>query len=395
MHTSQITVGIDIGSDQHRVAIAGPDGAILEEFDLAHHPLGFRDFFQRLTVHEKRYGGPVAVAMEGFNGHARPLDTQIRMRGYPLYNVNNLKLARFKEIFPGPAKNDPVDARKILELFQLRSHLPMAKDVLQEVAPTPQENDQLKRLTRRRRQLVNEKVRIVNRLQADLKSVSPGLLDITGNADNRWFLRFLSCREHFSKLARVQRKSLLQIQGVGHKYADIIQQWQIGAYFAPEVDWVGAMIIEDAQRILALIASIKQIEARIADIAQNSQIVLRIDSIPGFGPVSSAELGGEIGTLHRFASEASLALYIGMAALDNQSGTFRGTKTPRQVNTRAKAAMMVAVARHIEQVPGSKAYYDKKRAEGKKHNQAIRALGRHLTRVIWSLIKQQRNYEIR
>jgi len=34
--------------------------------------------------------------------------------------------------------------------------------------------------------------------------------------------------------------------------------------------------------------------------------------------------------------------------------------------------MMTAVARHIECVPQSKAYYDKKRAEG---NQAVRALG--------------------
>jgi hypothetical protein len=57
--------------------------------------------------------------------------------------------------------------------------------------------------------------------------------------------------------------------------------------------------------------------------------------------------------------------------------------------------MMVAVARHIECVPASRAYYDRKRAEGKKHNQAIRALGRQLVRVIWSLVKQGRKYEIR
>ena len=57
--------------------------------------------------------------------------------------------------------------------------------------------------------------------------------------------------------------------------------------------------------------------------------------------------------------------------------------------------MMVAVARHIPHVPTSKAYYDKKRAEGKKHNQAIRALGRQLIRVIWSLVKNNRQYEIR
>jgi hypothetical protein len=46
-------------------------------------------------------------------------------------------------------------------------------------------------------------------------------------------------------------------------------------------------------------------------------------------------------------------------------------------------------------VPRSRAYYDKKRAQGKMHNQAVRALGRQLVRVIWSMLKNQRDYELR
>ena len=46
--------------------------------------------------------------------------------GWRLFNVNNLKLARFKEIFPAAAKSDRIDSVKTLELFQLRDHLPMA-----------------------------------------------------------------------------------------------------------------------------------------------------------------------------------------------------------------------------------------------------------------------------
>ena len=97
----------------------------------------------------------------------------------------------------------------------------------------------------------------------------------------------------------------------------------------------------------------------------------------------------------RFESESGLALYTGMAALDNSSGKKTSARTSRQVNTRAKAAMMMTVARHIPHVPSSKAYYVRKRAEGKKHNQAIRALGRQQIRVIWALVKNNRQYEIR
>ena len=395
MNPLSIRVAIDVGCDRHYVAIGLPDGKILEEFNISHNRGGFNQFFQRIEAIEKRHPWPVAVAMEGFNGWARPLDGHIRRHGYRLYSVNNLKLARYKEIFPAPAKTDAIDARRILELFRLSEHLPLAKEALQEVAPTPVVNDKLKRLTRRRRQVVDERVRLVNRLQADLQAVCPGLLSITKNANNRWFLNFLTCRDEITKLAKLRLTSLLAIPSVGKTYAARIQSWQAMAQFAPEVEWVGDMILQDARRILALGEDLRVLNSRIKTIATDSDLAQSIGSIPGFGDTTLAELAGEIGTIERFETEAGLALYVGMAALDNSSGKKTGAKTSRHVNTRAKAAMMVAVARHIACVPLSRAYYDKKRAEGKKHNQAIRSLGRHLVRVIWSLVKQGRTYEIR
>lgn len=91
----------------------------------------------------------------------------------------------------------------------------------------------------------------------------------------------------------------------------------------------------------------------------------------------------------------SLALYLGMTTLTNQSGGYNGSKKTKHINRRAKAALMTAIARHINLVAESKLYYDKKRLEGKKHNQAVRSLGRHMVRVIWSMIKHQRDYEKR
>ena len=391
----EVRVSVDIGCHQHRVAIGLSHGEVLEEFDISHHAEGFEHFFSRIATYEEQYACPVAVAMEGLNGYARPLDTMIRARDYRLYNINNLKLARFKEIFPGAAKTDALDARKGLERFQLRDHLPLAKDVLQEVAATPEENDILKRLTRRRRHLVKEKGRVLNRLQGDLQAVCPGLLEMTSDAGNLWFLRFLTSRPNLAQLARLRPSSLLKIRGVGKRYAGEIQAWQRRAVFSHEVDWVGEMIQADAARILALLDQIKALEAKIDDVAQESSVASILDSIPGFGRICSAELAGEIGTIARFRSDASLGLYVGMSNLDNSSGKFHGSKVPKHVNTRAKAAMMIAVDRHRKSVSESQRFYEKKRAEGKKHNQAIRALGRHLCRVIYKLLKEERDYKIR
>ncbi len=91
-------------------------------------------------------------------------------------------------------------------------------------------------------------------------------------------------------------------------------------------------------RILELSRQIKALQHQIAGVAGNSAIAGRLASIPGYGAISSAELAGEIGTIERFRSEASLALYLGMAPLDNSSGKLRGSKAPKHVNARAKAA---------------------------------------------------------
>ena len=389
----ELRVSVDVGYRRHSVAMGLSSGEVLEEFEIEHRPEGFQEFFSRIEKHLKQKNCRVAVAMEGYNGYARPLDSLVRQRGYRLYNLNNLKFARFKEIFPGAAKSDRIDARKGLELFQLSDHLPLAKEVLQEVRAT-HGNEVLKRLTRRRRRLVNERVRVVNNLQADLQAVCPGLLEITGEASNQWFLNFLLSADTLPQLARLRRSTVLKVPSVGVKSAAIIEGWQKRAHFSQEVEWVGEMIQEDAKRCLELDEKIKRLEDKIAETAKESKIAKLLRSIPGYGATSSSELAGEIGTVERFGSEGSFSLYLGMSTLNNSSGKYQGTKAPKHVNTRAKAAMMIAVDRHRKYVPESQRYYEKKRSEGKKHNQAIRALGRHLSRIIYKMLKEERHYEI-
>lgn len=152
--------------------------------------------------------------------------------------------------------------------------------------------------------------------------------------------------DELTKLSRLRPSTLLKIPGVGRKYADIIKTWQPHASFSHEVEWIGEMIIEDARRILALKNDIKALELRCKTLMQESQAAQLIDSIPGFGVICTSELAGEIGTTDRFASERSLALYLGMANLDNSSGKYRGSKAPKHVNKRAKSAMMAAVDKH-------------------------------------------------
>ncbi len=333
--------------------------------------------------------------MEGYNGWARPLDGLIQARGYRLFNVNNIKLARYKEIFPGAAKTDQIDARKIVELFSLQQHLPVSKKVLQEIKPFDDTNTRLKRLTRRRKQLVQEKIALINRFSTELQSVAPDLKLITKAVDNLWFLRFFTLKEDMRDLVRLRAKSILKIKQLGPMRITLIEAWQKDASFSPEVEYTASMFYDDAMRLLMLKEKIKQLEDAIAQLIPSSQMARVIETIPGFATVTAGELAGEIGTLDRFNSEASLALYLGMTNLDNSSGKYRGSKRSLSTNRHAKMAMITATMKHTQHVEESKKYLEKKISEGKKYQQAIRSMGRHLVRVIWNMIQQDRAYMIK
>ena len=389
---ASIRVAVDVGSRFHSVAVGDPTGQLLDEFTIDHRRDGFERFFARIDRYQAR---DVRVAMEGYGGWARPLDQQVLARGWRLFNVNNLKLARYKEIFPAPAKTDAIDARRMLELFAFDGQRPLVRNVLAEISPVSQAQRQLKYLTRRRRHLVADRGLRLTRLRVDLQAVCPDLLGLTRAVDNRWFLRWLTCRDCLTALPRLQEKTILAIPSIGAKKAPRIRAWQKQATFGPDIDLYDRDIVADAQAILDLDTQLTDLNQRIDAAAADCSITQRLRSIPGFGVTGTAELAGEIGDLARFNHEASLALYLGMAPLDQASGLTRRGRPPKCVNSRCQNAMMPCVVRHMRCVPESRAYYDRKRAQGKRHNQAVRALGRHLTRVIWRMLTQERDYELK
>ncbi len=81
----KIRVGIDIGCYRHAVAIGHANGDILDEFFIDHNAQGFDLFFERIDRLAQDYNESVAVAMEAYNGWARPLDQLVIPHGYRLF----------------------------------------------------------------------------------------------------------------------------------------------------------------------------------------------------------------------------------------------------------------------------------------------------------------------
>jgi transposase len=223
----------------------------------------------------------------------------------------------------------------------------------------------------------------------------PDLKAITTSVDNLWFLRFITLRDNIVLLSRLHKSSIDSIPYISCKNIEKIIAWQKNARFTNSIEYIGAMLYDDAKRLLELKAKIKELEVQIKALIPSSKIATLIQTIPGFAHVSAGSLAGEINTLERFDSEASLALYLGVTNLDNSSGKSKGSKRNLATNRQAKMAIITATMKHAQHIEESKKYIEKKISEGKRYQQAIRSLARHLVRVIWNMLQQDRAYEIR
>jgi transposase len=96
-----------------------------------------------------------------------------------------------------------------------------------------------------------------------------------------------------------------------------------------------------------------------------------LSSLPGIGPRTRSRILAEIGDGSRFADGNKLASYAGLAPVASQSGkSNHGESQSRRGNHRLKNAMFLAAFASLRS-PDSIAFYDRKRAEGRKHNAAL------------------------
>jgi hypothetical protein len=90
-----------------------------------------------------------------------------------------------------------------------------------------------------------------------------------------------------------------------------------------------------------------------------------------------------------------LAAYAGLAPVTRRSGSsIRGEHPSRAGNKRLKRAFFLAAFAALSD-PTSRAYYDRKRAQGKKHNAALVCLARRRIDVLHAMLKHGTIYETR
>ncbi|MEC4685837.1 MAG: transposase [Nitrospirota bacterium] len=158
--------GIDVGSERHHVIIMDEKEEILYDREVAHKYSDFHEAIEEFKEIEAREEEAIGFAIEGKNGYGTPFDRLLIENGFRLYNVDNLKLKRFKDVFGGEWRNDRRDAKMLAKMLKLREHVDTGKEkAFIEVTKLPSVNEKLKLLSRHQQSLINEKIRTQNRLR--------------------------------------------------------------------------------------------------------------------------------------------------------------------------------------------------------------------------------------
>jgi transposase len=117
-----------------------------------------------------------------------------------------------------------------------------------------------------------------------------------------------------------------------------------------------------------------------------------LTSLPAVGVRTPARILTEI-VGKDFASAGHLASYAGLAPVTWRSGpSIRGAHPSRKGNKILKRALFLSAFAALKD-PLSRAYYDRKRAEGKRHNQALIALARRRCDTLYAMLRDGTFYE--
>ena len=392
----RLSGGIDVGSESHHIIILDDKDNVLYNQKVAHKLNEFTESIKLFKQIEKKEVGKISFALEGKNGYSNPLDQILLDKGFILYNVDNLKLKRFREAFAGEWRDDERDSLMLSKMLKLKDYINSKREkVFIKIEKPSLVTESLKLLSRHQQTLIDEKIRLVNRLGKKLLEVCPQILEL-GKLKNKKIIAILAKYPDFSKYKRITLKSLLKIRGIGKRQAPfLLKRLNNIEYMSGLTDIYKTIIVSYAKRILELREEIEDIDKKLDETGEKNKEVNHLKTIPGVATKLASRLVGEIGNIDRFPSEKQLAVYCGVACVDNNSGKVTKARAVYKANKICKQTLITMAGCSIRFSLQCKAYYLKKRTEGKSHNHALRCMARQLIKVIYRMLTEDREYIVR
>jgi transposase len=108
-----------------------------------------------------------------------------------------------------------------------------------------------------------------------------------------------------------------------------------------------------------------------------------LTDLNGIGPSGAARLIGDIANIGRFRTAAHFASWNGTAPIEASSGDQRRYRLSRLGNRRINRVLHIMAIAQLRHDTAGRAYYRRRVAEGKTTMEAMRALKRHLSDVVF------------
>ncbi len=337
----------------------------------------------------------VVWAIDQPGGSAALLLALLWERGQRVIYVPGLTVDRARDAYRGESKKtDAKDARVIADQARMRPDLGALEPGEGELAG-------LRLLLARRRDLVTDQSRTIIRLKEALLALFPAL-ERTLDLNRKGALTLVAHYQTPAQIRRMGRKRLATyLRNRGVQRADAIAGKALTAAKAqsvtlPAEDVAARIVAELAKEVLALKDRIESIDEEIGQRFFARPEAPILTSLPGMGPILGAEFLVAAGDLSAFDSADKLAAYAGLVPAANDSGKRTGNdRRMRGGNKLLKRVFYQSAFASLRSAPESRAFYDRKRSEGKRHVQALIALARRRVNVLWAMLRDGTTFESR
>jgi transposase len=376
-------IGIDWADRKHDICLQVPGVDACELSVIEHRPTVIDAWASNLR--NRFEGRPIAVCLE--LSHGPIVSALLEHDFFVIFPVNPSTLAKYRRAFtPSGAKDDPTDAAVALEI--LRRH----PDRLEPLRPESVDMRALRRLVESRRDLVQDRVRVTNRLIYALKAYYPQILDWFRDKETDVFAAFLERWPSLPEAQRARRETLIDFFHAHNvRRANTIEK-RINAIKSEKSLTSDPAVIEPAlllvetllPQLRALSAGIVRFDEQIARRCKALPDFKLFSDLPGAGKVFAPRLLVAFGEQRdRFATAAALQRLSGIAPVTERSGKTHWVHWRWACPKFLRQTFVEWVACSIPHSFWARSFYESHRAKGTSHNAAIRALAFKWIRVLF------------
>ena len=385
-----IYAGVDVAKANHVIGAVGDDGQPLcKSMEFKNSDAGF----ERCSACLAEEPSDVFVGMEATGHYWMALFARLAAEGYSVCVINPMEVRAVRKLKgKSRVKNDRVDALLIAETLRIGEYV--------ETKLASDEVQSLRTLTRYRQAIKEEAAQVKIRLTCVMDSYFPEYAGVFSDMFGSASLAVLEKSPMPSELLRRKAPSLAS--DISKAARRQIGQAKASELKAAAKSSVGITLGLDAAsfEVRSMVSQVRFLEERASEAEERiEELLMGIEplvlTIPGVSLATGAQIVAEVGDVSRFRSAAALVSYAGLNSSVSQSGQFDSGGGPitKQGDPYLRRAVWLAANRARQHDPALKAFYDKKRAEGKRHRVAVTAVARKLCHIVYAVMRDQVPYD--